>query len=225
MPVGIGFWPGAAAVDGTCPEDAVTLDFDALLPAVGREEVLFAQALNLWAAASVTPGLPGSGFTNLGKVADGWGGIGGPEAVNSHVGDIRVGVLPQEGSVHGNMKELAHAFRPDTAALNSHGGGFGTIGGDVHIRPNDAWVTWVDDPNDLAPGPNYDLLTVMIHEVGHDLGLGHDAAAGSVMNTEYQGARQVLAQVDIDNIRALYLPEPATLLLLMMGGLLAARRR
>jgi len=111
-------------------------------------------------------------------------------------------------------------------------GAGGDIAGDLHM---DVARTWVDDAADVTGNGVFDFFTVMLHEIGHSLGLGHSAVVGSVMEPIYAGSRRVLHADDIAGIMALYgpppptgdIPEPASLLLLTLGagGLALARRK
>lgn len=146
-------------------------------------------ALDTWAAVS--------GFTNLGLVADGGGNAGASGAAGG-TGDIRIGAWEiATGGV------LAHAFQPGTEALFGAGG---SIAGDVHF---DVSWTWVDDATDTNADADIDIYTVMLHEVGHALGLGHSSVFGSVMEPVYAGARRTLTADDIAGIQALYGPAVA----------------
>ena len=165
-------------------------------------------ALNVWDAPS--------GFTNLGFVADGNVDAGASQASGGHLGDIRVAAWEiTTGPV------LAHAFFPTTQA---HSGFGGTIGGDVHIDVN---RTWMDNPNAVAL--QLDLFTVLLHELGHSLGLGHSADPTAVMNATYFGARRTLTADDIAGIQAIYgVPEPGTFVMLLIGAAsvaVSSRRR
>src|SRR5262249_45631429 len=51
---------------------------------------------------------------------------------------------------------------------------------------------------------NYDLLTVMAHEFGHALGLGHTTLSAAVMYGTYNGVKQALVGDDIAGIRSTY---------------------
>jgi Matrixin/PEP-CTERM motif len=189
------------------------------------------------------------------------------------VGDIRAAVFPFEEQLQsqGNPFDvIAHAFYPDTDAQKVFYAAFASIGGDAHFRPHafgldgmpntfddePTGVKWIDwqpgDPMAIPPIPpdpapafdEIDLYTVMLHEVGHALGLGHNlvpdpanmgqfipADNNSVMVPTYPGIRQMLSATDIANIRQLYraVPEPSTIGLAIVGcvtmGLMARRRR
>jgi len=163
---------------------------------------MFDAALDVWDAAS--------GFTSLGFVADGNVDAGAPQANGGHLGDIRFAAWNITG-----LTVLAHAFFPGTEATLGAGG---TIGGDVHI---DTENTWLDNPN--ATGSQLDLFTVVLHELGHSLGLGHSADTTSVMFATYQGGRRNLSADDIAGIRAIYgppevVPEPGTFVLMFSAG-------
>lgn len=81
---------------------------------------------------------------------------------------------------------LAHSFYP--ANPNPE-----PIAGDIHI--NDSW-TW-------SIGGQWDIFSVVLHELGHSLGIGHTDVPGSVMYPYYQKSTG-LKQADIDSIRQIY---------------------
>ena len=163
---------------------------------------LIDQALDVWDDPS--------GFINLGYVTDGNVNAGASQASGGHLGDIRVAAWNITGG-----SVLAHAFFPATQA-NGTGG---TIGGDVHI---DTDFNWIDNPN--ATGfSQIDLLSVLIHELGHSLGLGHSGDPTSVMAPNYTGAKRTLSADDIAGIRAIYglpepVPEPGTFVLVLTAA-------
>jgi hypothetical protein len=204
-------------------------------------------ALDLWAAVS--------GFTNLGQVNDGTGafdGVGGtvdtssagwngPNASNTNggnEGDIRVAAYEMA------LAFLGHSIMPGT---ETNQGAWENWGGDMHMSPEkvaDAAkgtspLIWVDDPNDPSGDGqfSYDFLTVILHEAGHTLGLGHSLDPNAVMMpyANRGGALRILNADDIAGIQALYgpagmqpaIPEPGTFLLLGSGiaGLLAYRKK
>ncbi len=169
-------------------------------------------ALDSWDAVS--------GFTNLGFVVDGGVAAGAPQASGGHFGDIRIAAWEISTS-----NVLAHAFRPGTEVLFGAGG---TVLGDLHIDVNH---TWVDDPTDTNADADIDIYTVVLHEIGHALGLSHSASSTAVMNGSYGGARRTLTADDIAGIQAIYgppdvVPEPSGIVLVGIGsiGLLGFRR-
>jgi hypothetical protein len=76
-------------------------------------------------------------------------------------------------------------FIIDTAATTGNGGlaqgvlGSTKMSGEITIVQGWVWYT-SSDPAGIPPG-QYDFQTVVTHELGHALGLGHSADAGSVM--------------------------------------------
>ncbi|MFN0197615.1 MAG: matrixin family metalloprotease [Planctomycetaceae bacterium] len=162
-------------------------------------------ALDVWDSVS--------GFTNLGLVGDGHVSAGAPESSGGHFGDIRIAAWEISTS-----NVLAHAFRPGTEGLVGAGG---TVLGDMHIDVN---RTWVDDPTDTNSDADIDIYTVVLHEIGHSLGLSHSALATAVMHASYGGAKRTLTADDIAGIQAIYgpadaVPEPSSFILLGLGSL------
>ena len=90
-----------------------------------------------------------------------------------------------------------------------------------------------DDSNVLSDGGGagtIDFYTVVLHELGHALGLGHSTVAGSVLEAFYGGARRTLTADDIAGNRSIYgpVPEPATSVLMLLGAMVvvgAVRQR
>jgi hypothetical protein len=161
-------------------------------------------ALNTWDSVS--------GFTNLGMVADAGGAAGATQANGGASGDIRIAAWELTPT-----SLLAHTFQPGNESIFGAGG---YIAGDMHLDINHIWR---DDPTDLANDSDgdYDIYTVILHEIGHALGLMHPAIdTGSVMDASYGGARRALTADDIAGIQAIYgVPEPGTLVLAGLGGL------
>jgi hypothetical protein len=65
---------------------------------------------------------------------------------------------------------------------------------------------YFDDDENWQVGLDVDVFSVVLHELGHALGLGHSDVPGSVMYPYYRRA-SALAADDIASIRQLYLPK------------------
>jgi hypothetical protein len=89
---------------------------------------------------------------------------------------------------------LAHAFPPPP--LNDE-----PMAGDIHLDASETWEL----------GAGLDLFTVLLHEAGHVLGLGHSDDPQAVMYPSYSEPREHLAADDIAGIQSLYAAvEPAS---------------
>lgn len=179
---------------------------------VAQYAAIFNWALDTWAAVS--------GFQNLGQVADAGAPVGASDAVGGNMGDIRIGVWRLDTP----STTIAHGFQPGT---NDIFGTAGSLGGDLHF---DTGRIWVDDPNAIANTGRYDIYSVVLHEIGHTLGLGHSSVPGSVMAASYAGARRTLTPDDIAGIQAIYglpIPLPPALWggLAMLAGCAMIRRK
>lgn len=82
----------------------------------------------------------------------------------------------------------AHAFGPGEYAIS----------GDVHLDEEEDWTLSVNRKD----GTN--LLGVLIHEIGHALGLSHSKDLTSVMHPAFVSAKLDLNVDDIEHVQILY---------------------
>lgn len=86
---------------------------------------------------------------------------------------------------------LAHGFGPASG-----------LGGDIHVRNDKNWdfdVMFDGEPN----GDAMSFFSVILHEIGHTIGLYHSHDLNAVMYGTYTGAT-VLSADDIEGIHHIY---------------------
>ncbi|MBL8888520.1 MAG: matrixin family metalloprotease [Planctomycetaceae bacterium] len=117
-------------------------------------------------------------------------GIPGLAQGDPRFGDIRIGAFPQD-NVLGN----AVPYHPSA----------GVWAGDIFLDTTRKFYR--HDGSGSGSFNEYDLYSVLLHEVGNSLGLlDEELDPESVMFFAYLGARQDLSELDIDNIQRLYGP-------------------
>lgn len=84
----------------------------------------------------------------------------------------------------------------------------GSLGSYVNLTHADIIFNYRDYNFSTANGGwwgSYDLPTVLLHEMGHFLGLCHESSNNSIMAPYYNGFQQSLKDFDIRKIKGLYL--------------------
>ncbi|WP_168221671.1 matrixin family metalloprotease [Aquisphaera giovannonii] len=101
---------------------------------------------------------------------------------DARFGDIRLGGY----SFPGKSSTLAQTYFPPPNGS--------TAAGDVEVNTS----------MNFGMGSDYDFYSVILHELGHSLGLDHAKNPADVMYANYQGVRTGLAEGDIAGIQAIY---------------------
>lgn len=110
-------------------------------------------------------------------------------------GDMRIafgaGDHGDQWPFEGPGRALAHAFYPNWPDP--------PLRGDVHVDDDESWVL-----SAAPPAGAKDLASVVLHEVGHAIGLPHSTVPGSVMWPNYTGVLRTLQPSDVAAIKAVY---------------------
>lgn len=110
-------------------------------------------------------------------------GSGNIQQDSPNFGDIRIGGMAQSSNV------LAFSLLPPPA-------NGGSESGDIFFNTSQAWHI----------GSNYDLETVLVHEIGHALGLGESTVPSAVMYQYYGGVQPFPASDDIAGVQSIWGP-------------------
>jgi hypothetical protein len=170
----LSFMPDGTNLGG--PTSNLFAKFDAAFGSAAAWENVVLKAAQTWAQQT---------NINFSVVADNGtaSGSGAYQQGDPGMGDIRIG-----GFAFGNSNLLALGYMPPK--VNNY-----SVAGDIAI--NTAQIFNIN-------GNDYDLYTVMMHELGHALGLDHSTSALAVMYSAYEGADSGLNSDDIAGIQSLY---------------------
>lgn len=198
-------------------------------PDVAIGEALFRTALtgalDTWAAAA--------NLTFV-EVSDAGVPLGYPGATAGVVGDIRIGSWSLASPFDA---VAAHAFEPPggssllSSFLAMHSP---STFGDVTLNKDAFFSTWPGlSEGDFYGGFPNDIQNLLLHEIGHSLGLTHSDDIDSIM---YVGPgccdyiQRTLSAEDVANIQTLYgtlapVPEPSTLAIWGIGAMMLGASR
>ena len=172
--VTISFVPDGTNLGGYSSDLFAT--FDARFGAPATWENVILKAAQSWAAVA---------NINFTVVSDSGAdsGSGAYQQGDPTMGDIRIGGFDMQ-----NSGLLALAYMPPP--VNNY-----SVAGDIGINTAQ---TFNINSND------YDLYTVMAHEIGHALGMDHSTSAAAIMYATYEGADSGLGSDDIAGIQSIY---------------------
>ncbi|KAI3763578.1 hypothetical protein L2E82_13522 [Cichorium intybus] len=137
-------------------------------------------------------------FTNAFARWSEWTPLTFTESSNYFTSDLKIGFY---GGDHGDGEDfdgvlgtLAHAFAPPRGLL--------------HLDSAETWI--INDVSASASPSAMDLESVVVHEIGHLLGLGHSSVEEAIMfPTISSGVRKVeLDRDDVEGIQVLYGTNP-----------------
>jgi hypothetical protein len=158
------------------------------LPTVEAEIIA---AMATWSSyAAITWNYVGNALTN--PEIDPFGAWSGGTLVNILWATREHGDLDPFDGASPVGPHLAHAWGPPDVQLT-------LLEGDMHLDGDEHWVT-----DTAATYPLIDLQSVILHELGHVLGLGHSFDLSSVMRESYLGPDRTLGVDDMRGIQSLY---------------------
>ena len=147
------------------------------------------------------------GYTVLERAQDTWNGVESSSFLFTLEEEYVEGVCPSRISYCGfphndGINHVAWVHIADSGIL-------GVAAWDTKDQEVDMiWNSNRGDWNDNGGSAGIDAETVMLHELGHGLGLSHSNVQGSIMQAFYGGVQRTLHADDIAGVSALY-PAPS----------------
>ena len=118
--------------------------------------------------------------------------------VSDQGGDSDYEGLPQGDPRFGDIRIGGYDFQNNVIMAVTEGpppSGY-TRAGDIQVNTGLSWNL----------GKDYDFQTVILHELGHSLGLEHPSDSASIMYERYQGVRRSLDSGDLQGLLEIYGP-------------------
>lgn len=112
-----------------------------------------------------------------------------------------------EVSSGGDIRIGWYAGNHGDGAGNAFDGAGGTLAHASNYTASASYVILHFDEDEnwsLSPQSGVDLMSVALHEIGHNLGLDHSPEFCATMNAFYSGVKRNLGQDDLNGIRDLY---------------------
>jgi hypothetical protein len=138
-----------------------------------------------------------------------WNGAGAGTVVNATVGSVS-GFSLGDGNPMLNFRDPQGACSGNCLAATFTGfytqrsnGTYRIYDADIVTNTSHAWTSQSEDPNGSGCSGEFYVEGVMVHEVGHGLGLGHTSVSGATMFPSVSGCNNSPASTAADDENAI----------------------